>query len=304
MSGRKGGSRDVRSHHFGGDWTTKKLDVLAKYLHSYLTALQRQPFRRIYIDAFAGTGYRDRRVSGDGASLPLELAEAAPQELLDGSARRALKLDRAFDRYLFIEQSAKRCAALEQLKGEFPERARCIEVKRGDANEEIRRLCKTEDWRLQRAVLFLDPYGMAVRWETIKAVAETRAIDLWLLVPLGMGLNRVLTQSGQMPPEWARLLDEFLGTTEWRTKLYLPRQDGQQALFEDEGERRVKAGMAMIGQYFNERLKTLFPGVVEAPGALRNSSNAPLYLLCFAASNQKGAPIAVPIAEHLLKDLR
>lgn len=238
--------------------------------------------------------------------MPLEfpLTEAAPQDLLDGSARRALKLDGAFDRYLFIEQSAKRCASLEQLKVEFPERASRIEVRKGDANEEIQRLCKSEDWRLQRAVLFLDPYGMAVRWETIKAVAATHAIDLWLLVPLGMGLNRVLTQSGQMPPEWKMRLDEFLGTSEWRTKLYPQRLDTQGSLFEDEGEQRVKAGMAAIGHYFNERLATLFPGVVEEPGALRNSSNAPLYLLCFAASNQNGAGIAVKIAKHLLKNLR
>lgn len=307
MATRKRGAGDGRSHQFGGDWTTKKLDVLAAYLETYLKALKNQPFPKIYIDAFAGTGYRDRPVSGDGVSLPLEfpdLADSAPQDLLDGSARRALKIELAFDRYLFIEKSAKRCAALEQLKTEFPHRASCIEVRRGDANQEIQRLCKTEAWRSQRAVLFLDPYGMAVRWETIKAVAATRAIDLWLLVPLGMGLNRVLTQSGQMPPEWEKLLDEFLGTSEWRAKLYLPRQDGQQSLFDDEGERRVKAGMKMIGKYFNERLTTLFPGVVEEPGALRNSSNAPLYLLCFAAANDAGALIAKRIATSLLKDLR
>ena len=280
--------------------------MLAAYLQGYLTALQKQPFRKLYIDAFAGTGYRDRRVDRDGASSPEfpELAEAAPQDLLDGSARRALKIDQAFDLYLFIERSAKRCAALDRLKGEFPDRGDRIQVRRGDANKEIQRLCKTEDWRAQRAVLFLDPYGMEVRWETIQAVAATHAIDLWLLVPLGMGLNRVLTQTGQMPPEWAARLDEFLGTGEWRSELYRPRKEQQQNLFEDEGERRVKAGMDTIGKYFNDRLKPLFPGVVEQPGALRNSSNAPLYLLCFAASNQKGAPIAVRIAEHLMKDLR
>jgi len=31
-----------------------------------------------------------------------------------------------------------------------------------------------------------------------------------------------------------------------------------------------------------------------------NSANSPLYLLCFAAGNEKGAPIAWNIANHLL----
>jgi len=35
---------------------------------------------------------------------------------------------------------------------------------------------------------------------------------------------------------------------------------------------------------------------------LRNSLNNPLYLLCFAAGNDRGATIAVRIANHILKE--
>ena len=42
----------------------------------------------------------------------------------------------------------------------------------------------------------------------------------------------------------------------------------------------------------------------ENPLRLRNSKNVPLYLLCFAVGNPKGAPTAVNIAEDiLLKEL-
>jgi hypothetical protein len=34
---------------------------------------------------------------------------------------------------------------------------------------------------------------------------------------------------------------------------------------------------------------------------LRNSANCPLYLLCFAVGSEKGAPIALRIANHLLR---
>jgi hypothetical protein len=68
----------------------------------------------------------------------------------------------------------------------------------------------------------------------------------------------------------------------------------------DAEERVIKATTLTIGRYFNNRLKTIFPGVAEEPKVLRNSANSPLYLLCFAAGNPKGAPIALRIANHLL----
>ena len=54
-------------------------------------------------------------------------------------------------------------------------------------------------------------------------------------------------------------------------------------------------------RYFIDRLRSIFPGVAENPLQLRNSKNVPLYLLCFAAGNAKGAPIAVEIAQNVLK---
>jgi hypothetical protein len=62
--------------------------------------------------------------------------------------------------------------------------------------------------------------------------------------------------------------------------------------------------METIGRYYNDRLGVIFPGVAKEPGVLRNSTNNPLYLLCFAVGNERGAPIALKIAEHLLKGLR
>lgn len=105
-----------RTHRFGGDWTTAKLDVIARYLASYTTALKDQPskehpFVKGYIDAFAGTGYRDARRDdrSDDASQALllpDLAEPEPQALLDGSARRSE--DRASFRPLRVHRAQPR----------------------------------------------------------------------------------------------------------------------------------------------------------------------------------------------------
>jgi three-Cys-motif partner protein len=74
----------------------------------------------------------------------------------------------------------------------------------------VQKLCD-KDWTSRRAVLFLDPYGMQVEWRTIEAIAATKAIDLWLLFPLGIGVNRLLTKSGDIPESWRNRLNLLLG---------------------------------------------------------------------------------------------
>lgn len=307
MARRSRATSDGKAHRFGGDWTSAKLVVLAKYLSAYTTALKNQRFTKAYIDAFAGTGYRTmKRERDEGAQsanlLFPDLAEAAPQELLDGSARLALKTQPRFDRYVFIERDAARCSQLDRLRAEFPELATDIRVEQGEANAEIQKLC-SKNWRDHRAVLFLDPYGMQVEWQTIEAIAKTEAIDLWLLFPLGIGVSRLLTRSGDIPEGWRVRLDRFLGTSDWYEEFYTVEHKAD--LFGNEQERVVKATNETIARYFTERLKKVFPanGVAD-PGVLRNSANCPLYLLCFAAANKNGARPALRIANDLLKEVR
>lgn len=40
---------------------------------------------------------------------------------------------------------------------------------------------------------------MQVEWKTIEAIAKAKAIDMWLLFPLGIGVARLLTNSGDIP---------------------------------------------------------------------------------------------------------
>lgn len=292
-----------KSHKFGGDWTTTKLEVLKKYLESYTTALKNQPFRKGYIDAFAGTGYRDgcRRDSENLSLLLPDLAKDEPQKLLDGSARLALKTEPRFDKYIFIERCEKRCSSLDELKQEFPDKADDIDVRQGDANQVIQDLCH-KDWTAHRAVLFLDPYGMQVEWSTIEAVAKTRTIDLWLLFPLGVGVNRLLKKSGDIPESWRIRLNTLLGTDEWYDEFYKITTTSD--LFGNECEIVEKASMEVIGRYFNDRLKQIFAGVVDQPGVLKNRVNNPLFLFCFAVGNEPAKGPALRIANHLLKGVR
>lgn len=303
MSGRKRGTSGP-DHHFGGDWTSVKLEILRHYLQGYTTALKNKRFRIAYIDAFAGTGYRSRKeIEVDSLLFP-DLSDAAPQALLDGSARIALHTEPQFDRYIFIERDPRRCEELERLKIEFPDQASRIRVENADANTVVQELC-ARNWTSRRAVLFLDPYGMQVDWATIEAIAKTGAIDLWLLIPLGIGINRLLPRDGEIPQEWRRALDRFFGTPDWFGAFYDSVLEPTLPLFDGDANfatKHMKRDVAVIGKYCIERLKSIFPGVSEHPRVLSNSTNCPLYILCFAvsSSNPVAQKIALRIANHIL----
>ena len=292
--------RESQMELFGGDWTDKKLEILRKYLEAYVIALSRQSFELLYIDAFAGTGYRE--MTGDGLEEGLlfpEIAEQEPQRFLDGSARVALKIKRPFHRYLFIEKSPRKCQELRNLKKQFPLLADRIEVEDKECNGYLRAFCHNTNWAGKRAVLFLDPFGMQVEWDTVEAVARTHAIDTWILFPLGIGVSRLLKNDGDIPETWKTCLTRLFGTDEWYSVFY--REVNRRGLLGNVKETQKVCSFDSIAQYYNGRLRTIFAGVADNPVHLRNSRENPLFLFCFAAGNPKGAPIAVEIAQHILK---
>lgn len=288
---------------FGGSWTEQKLQRLGKYLTAYRNALKDQPFTLYYIDAFAGTGYNTPKAAPDYQS-PLfdDLAAEETRQFIDGSARIALQIPLPFHQYVFIEQHPDRFAELAKLKADFPTLAPRITPVHEEANTYLVSLCKSRDWLREkcRAVIFLDPFGMQVSWTTIRAIAETKAVDLWLLFPLGIAVNRMLPKHGQIPSGWRKRLDLIFGDLDWYSSFY--ETQGTPSLFGGIDETPVKrVDYSAISSYFVKRLKTVFPHVAENPLPLLNSSNCPLYLLCFAAGNPKGGPIAKRIAEYILK---
>ncbi len=289
---------------FGGDWTEAKLERVGKYLSAYTTIFAKHPRAQkltpMYVDAFAGTGYRRRlpRLE-DQTQLFSELRETDADDFLKGSARIALEVEPPFKQYVFIEQDADHARALEALKRQFPQKASAIHIVRQDANDYLKAWCARTDWQTCRAVMFLDPYGMQVEWSLLEAIAKTKAVDLWILFPLGVAVNRLLTRAEPPSGKWARALTRILGTEDWREAFY-PRRV-ERTLFGEEEIRTKEADFGKIGRFFVERLKKVFTAVADNPLPLLNSRNVPLYLLCFAAGNPKGAPTALKIAHDLLR---
>ena len=291
------------AHEFGGDWTTDKLERVRKYLQAYTIIFDRNPraqkLHTVYVDAFAGTGYRSpRSACADSSHLP-ELGEDDNQAFLKGSARIALEIEPPFKEYLFIECDPEHCRELERLKSEFSNHAGKITIKGEDANTYLNQWCQDTDWRMTRAVVFLDPYGMQIEWPLVESLAKTQAVDLWILFPLGVAVNRMLTKSAPPPEEWAKVLTHIFGTEEWQTAFY-PRRKVL-TLFGEEETQTKEADFSTISDFFVSRLKSIFTAVAPNPLPLMNSKNNPLYLLCFASGNPKGAPTAIKIAQNILK---
>lgn len=276
-------------HSFGGVWTLIKLEALEKYLVAFNTALSRQNFTRIYIDAFAGTGRCDITVDGEKTSV-------------DGSARRALSANPPFDKYCFIELRAKKLAALKALEAEYP--GKSIDVIRDDANAALKTLCEKYAWRNERAVLFLDPFGMHVEWTTLQAIAKTGAIDVWYLFPYSGLYRQAAKNADAMDSDKEESITRLLGTDEWRQVFYAPKR--QSSLFGgDDGDEREADHHQML-DFVSKRLKKLFPSVTDPKilyqaGDSKNPSGAPLFALYFAASNP--SPKAFGLATKIAKDV-
>jgi len=295
----------VPSQKFGGGWTEQKLRILDDYLAAYCKIFQVNPrakhFDTIYVDAFAGTGLIEQQAKpADGMEFFAEFAERETVEFLKGSASRALQ--HPFTQYIFIEKSASRITELEKLRAKSLHKHR-IRMQKGDANKRLGNLVNSTDWKKCRAVVFLDPYGMQVDWETIEKLGKTKAIDLWFLFPLGQAVMRLLRKEGEPPAEWQEALDRIFGTHDWHSRFYVTKREAD--FFETEivSTHRV-ADWQAVGAFMIERLKTAFYAVATNPGVLLNSRNVPLYLFCFGSANSKGAPTALNIAGHLLKGLK
>lgn len=292
------------THEFGGDWTTEKLNRVHKYLNAYMRIFERNERARylfpIYVDAFAGTGYRTAsRRKPESADVFPEFANEDTQSFLKGSARIALEIQPPFQEYIFIEQDQTRYQELNNLKSEFPHLADRIRTINAEANAYLIDWCQVTNWQKRRAVVFLDPYGMQVEWRLIEAIANTKAIDLWLLFPLGIGVSRLLTKQTTPPEEWAQALTRIFGTEDWKNTFY--HRKTALTLWGEKEEEVKATDFDEIGQFFVNRLKSVFAAVADNPLPLFNSKNNPLYLLCFAAGNPRGSKTAVKIAQNILE---
>lgn len=242
----KGLNVSEQDHRFGGSWTQAKLSILHAYLKMYLMVLQKQPFTKFYIDGFAGSGSIATRSELPSSNLELFEQDEAESEnqFLDGSAKVALSLEPRFDKYIFIETNRLRSSQLRALAISSNVQEADIRIETQNSNVVLENFCRQMRGR-DRAVVFLDPYGLQVDWKTVEAIAETKKIDLWVLFSHS-AVNRMLVRDRPIVDGWKEKLNRIFGTEEWEDQFY--KRSGQMD-FEMSDDVEKTAGMQDIADY-------------------------------------------------------
>lgn len=294
--------------NWGGPWTEEKLDAFEKYVKAYLTIMKKyataNDWNLFYFDAFAGSGSRESEIEeGDTTEESLfaaeELDEITKQTSYKGAAERVLGTEIegfSFNYFYFVDKDEKSLQTLsKRLKNLYPNKANRMAFKSGDANEKILELVNyAKSHPKSAALVLLDPFGMQLNWETIRALKNIQHIDLWILVPSGVIINRLLTRRGEiLCPE---RMEKMFGMPIDEIQEYFYQQVTEQGLF-GEFTRPQKRDNTIhrIAQLYLESLAKEFTHVISQPLVLRNTTNCPIFHFVFASHNQTGVKIASEI---------
>lgn len=295
----------LRVQEFGAKHTALKQEIVLDYLRAYLTAMRKQRFRLSYIDAFAGSGWRQSSTDADQEGLLPENGAAM------GCALSVLRMPAAnrFDRYVFGDLSKDNVLSLQAAyqaalaSGENVPPSGAVQILHGDANDLVEAECRRlEGLRYDRAVMFLDPFGMQVSWRMLERIAKSGKIDLWLLIPTGIALTRVMPRHGEVPAKWRKALDRFFGGPDWQSELFTSTAPD---LFGNISQRR-EATLQDITNYVLKRLRDLFGAGVHPSGLELRIAGRHAYLLAFACANPNPSAyrLALDIAGHLIRRAR
>ena len=138
---------------------------------------------------------------------------------------------------------------------------------------------------------FLDPFGMSLRWSSIE-ILKGLGIDMWILVPTGIGINRLLKRNGEISDAWLNKLEQTFGLTSSEIKNYFYKSTTLNTLFGDINQiEKEKDATNKIGKLYKERLNQVFKFVSEAL-PLKNSTGSIMYHFMMATNNAAALKIA------------
>jgi len=268
-------------NYFGGNWTDVKMKIIIEYAKAYLTIMNTQKWAKtLYFDGFAGSGYIENEAIG---------------EKQIGTALRILDIikPKPFDIYYFVDLDKKKQESLNKIvqKNYFGRNANVVWA---DCNEKIVAMAgflKDKKNKNFRALAFIDPYGMSVNWSSIESLKDL-GIDLWILVPTGMGVNRMLKKDGNISASWIKKLEAFLGLSKQEIEDHFYKKSTQATLFGDhEVITKEKDSVQKAGELYKMRLKTVFKYVSES-FVMRNNTNSIMYHFMMATNNTSALKIA------------
>ncbi len=256
-----------------GYWSEIKLAILDEYAKPYNQILHKRHFKTMYVDGFAGAGHH--RAKGS-------------DRVIEGSPQRALKVQPPFDYLHFVDTDSARVHELERLTTGYKN----VRVHHGDCNTIlVNDVFPTVRYaNYERALCILDPYGLHLDWQVIKAAGDSQAIEIFLNFPvMDMNMNVLWHNSDRVSDLHRDRMTRFWGDDSWESAAY----QATQGLFE---EMQEKSSNEEVAEAFRVRLKEV-GGFKYVPKAMpmRNTKGAVVYFLFFAAQQ--------PAADKIVKDI-
>ena len=304
-------SKKKTDSSWGGPWTEQKLDCFESYVKAYLTIMNvyRDKFnwKLIYFDGFAGCGSRtlSECEQEEQSNELLELFESdncddTKKELnvYAGAAERVIRLEqemRGFDYYYFVDTNESNLTKLNLKLAQYNVQGK-VAYRHDNANKQAELLAgaMANNPKL-KTLCFLDPFGMNIKWETIQQLAG-KSIDLWILVPIGTIVNRLVKVDGTlMYPE---TLENFFGLNREEIQSRMQVKETEQTLFGEEQKiYKVNDAISKLANLYCEQLGTLFDYVTNEPLVLYNSNHLPIFHFVCASNNQTAIRIAKQIID-------
>lgn len=273
-------------NQFGGDWTENKIEIIVEYAKAYLQIMnvhaEKNNWKLLYFDGFAGSGF-------------IKKGNAENQQMIVGAARRVLEIEtpRSFDMFYFVEKDVENARSLSDNTAlVFP--GKQIHIANTDCNEKIlsmSQFLQRADGRYYKVLAFIDPCGMQLNWRSLEALQEM-SVDVWVLVPTGMGVNRLLKKDSNISDAWVSKLEIFLGMSREEILPYFYKETVNHTLFGEERSTSKEAkAVEKSALLYKDRLAKLFKFVSE-PYVLKNKSNAVLFHFFMASNNRTAVTIA------------
>lgn len=290
--------------NWGGSWTEIKLEAFEHYVNAYLTIMNAQKQKyggwptTIYFDGFAGSGERFSSNRIEENNLFSDYLVKEEMELYKGSAERVLSLSQKFDYYFFVDNDKDSIITLEnKLKDKGLVNDKCYFIY-DDVNNQLEKLSEFLNSK-KAALILLDPFGMQINWSSIEKLKDKR-IDLWILIPSGVIINRFLDKKGELI--FSKKLQSYFGLTEDEIKSKFYETEVVDTLFGSiDIIVKTNDAISKIADFYIERLRGIWKYVSEKPLKLFNTKNVPIYHFVFASNNETALKIANQIIEKKRK---
>lgn len=274
---------------FGGNWTYQKIKIIEDYAKAYLRIMKNRPYWKLmYFDGFAGSG--DINIDG-----PLD------SKVIEGAAKKivAIKEPKIFDICYFVELDKQKAKNLQQSLHQI--RKAGVFVVEDDCNRKLKNMSyflKSKKGKNHKVLAFIDPCGMEVDWASIECL-KGLSIDMWILIPTGIGVNRMLTKNHKISEAWWGKLEAFFGISRDVLDHDFYKFYEVQTLFGDnEKIFKKNKGIKMIEQIYLKRLNEVFD-FVSKPYILKNKNNSIMFHFVLASNNR----VAINIANDLVNRL-